>query len=104
MEFLLTELIVSHISSPMFPIPMADAEYVVIFPTPPFASINKRKPAADEMLPLMDSNFFAAIIVVVVVLIEESLFMFFETAVTIIFNSFDNLFLWLAVAILGYLG
>jgi hypothetical protein len=91
----------------MFPMPIADAEYVVIFPTPPFASISKRKPAADEMLPLMDSNFFAAIIVVVVVLIEESLFMFFETAVTIIFLCIFtlDLVLWLGrLAIRGLFG
>lgn len=55
-----------------------------MLPSPPLASIKRRNPDADEMLPLIDSSVFFAIIVVVVVLMDEFLFIFFETAVTII--------------------
>jgi hypothetical protein len=51
------------------------------------ASIKSRKPDAEEMLPLMDSSVFLAIIVVVVVLMDEFLFIFFETAVTIVIRN-----------------
>lgn len=79
-EFLLIVDVVSHISSPRLSLP---PEYV-IFPKPPFASIKSRNPEAEEMLPLIDSSVFLAMIVVVVVLMDEFLFIFFETAVTII--------------------
>lgn len=46
--------------------------------------MRRRKPEAEEMLPLIDSRVFFAMIVVVVVLMDEFLFIFFETAVTII--------------------
>lgn len=56
-----------------------------MLPSPPLASIKSLKPDADEMLPLIDDSvFLAMIVVVVVVLIDEFLFIFFETAVTII--------------------
>lgn len=56
-------------------------------PMPPFASISSLKPDADEMLPFIDDSvvFFATIVVVVVALIDALfLFIFFDTAVTII--------------------